>query len=67
VNGHGIPIKYWGEFFKKLKTRSKNSAWDSIKVEWGNWKVSGEHDCAELMGSTQFLVYCRGTAVLSKR
>jgi hypothetical protein len=29
--------------------------------------VSGEYDCAELMGSTQFLVYCRGTAVLSER
>ncbi|KAG1887561.1 hypothetical protein F4604DRAFT_1916351 [Suillus subluteus] len=26
VNGRGIPIKYWGEFFKKSKTRSENSA-----------------------------------------
>ncbi|KAG2082480.1 uncharacterized protein F5147DRAFT_660488 [Suillus discolor] len=42
VNGRGIPIKYWGEFFKKSKTRSENSAWDSIKVEWGNWKFIAE-------------------------
>lgn len=42
VNGRGIPIKYWGEFFKKSKTRGRNSAWDSIKVEWGNWKFIAE-------------------------
>jgi len=43
VNGHGIPIKYWGEFFKKSKGRAlSHSAWDSIKVEWGNWKVCCE-------------------------
>jgi len=40
VNGRGIPVKYWGEFFKKSKTRGENSAWDLMKVEWGNWKVS---------------------------
>jgi hypothetical protein len=40
VNGRGIPVKFWGEFFKKSKTRMEFSAWDSIKVEWGNWKVS---------------------------
>jgi hypothetical protein len=42
VNGRGnsIPVKYWGEFFKKSKAHGRNSAWDSIKVEWGNWKVS---------------------------
>ncbi|KAG2130468.1 uncharacterized protein EDB93DRAFT_1069545, partial [Suillus bovinus] len=42
VNGCGIPIKYWGEFFKKSKIRSENSAWDSIKVELGNWKFITE-------------------------
>ncbi|KAG2352427.1 hypothetical protein BDR07DRAFT_1498363 [Suillus spraguei] len=37
VNGRGIPVKYWGEFFKKSKGRA-HSVWDSIKVEWGNCK-----------------------------
>ncbi|OAX32032.1 hypothetical protein K503DRAFT_777073 [Rhizopogon vinicolor AM-OR11-026] len=43
VNGHGIPVKYWGEFFKKSKTHGGNSAWDSIKVEWGNRKMCHNH------------------------
>lgn len=38
VNGRGIPVKYWGEFFKKSKGRAR-SVWDSIKVKWSNWKV----------------------------
>ncbi|KAJ8593715.1 hypothetical protein M405DRAFT_699270, partial [Rhizopogon salebrosus TDB-379] len=42
VNGRGIPVKFWGEFFKKSKTRMEFSAWDSIKVEWGNWKFIAE-------------------------
>jgi hypothetical protein len=38
VNGHGIPVKYWGEFYKKGKG-VKTAAWDVLRVEWGNWKV----------------------------
>jgi hypothetical protein len=38
VDGCWIPVKYWGEFFKKSKGHA-HSVWDSIKVEWGNWKV----------------------------
>ncbi|KAG2368462.1 hypothetical protein BDR07DRAFT_1372225 [Suillus spraguei] len=41
VNGRGIPVKYWGEFFKKSKGRA-HSVWDSIKVEWGNCKFIAE-------------------------
>ncbi|KAG1748445.1 uncharacterized protein EDB91DRAFT_1079400 [Suillus paluster] len=29
VNGHGIPIKYWGEFYKKGKG-VKTAAWDAL-------------------------------------
>ncbi|KAG2036603.1 hypothetical protein BDR03DRAFT_982886 [Suillus americanus] len=36
-----IPVKYWGEFFKKSKGHA-HSVWDSIKVEWGNWKFIAE-------------------------
>ena len=38
VNGHGIPVKYWPEFYKKGKG-AKTSAWQALRVEWGNWKV----------------------------
>lgn len=38
VNGRGIPVKYWGEFYKKGKG-VKTAAWDALRVEWGNWKV----------------------------
>jgi hypothetical protein len=39
VNGHGIPIKYWPEFYQ-AKKGFKSGAWKAIRVEWGNWKVS---------------------------
>ncbi|KIJ07551.1 hypothetical protein PAXINDRAFT_182450 [Paxillus involutus ATCC 200175] len=41
VNGHGIPIKHWGQFYKKTKG-VKGSAWQAIRVEWGNWKFIAE-------------------------
>ncbi|KAG1875821.1 hypothetical protein F4604DRAFT_1680686 [Suillus subluteus] len=37
VGGRGIPVKYWGEFYKRGKG-VKNTAWDALRVEWGNWK-----------------------------
>ena len=41
INGRGIPIKHWADVYKALKrTKVKPRAWDVIKVEWGNWKVS---------------------------
>ena len=39
VNGRGIPIKYWPEFYK-AKKGFKAGAWKAIRVEWGNWKVN---------------------------
>lgn len=39
VNGRGIPIKYWPEFYQ-AKKGFKSGAWKAIRVEWGNWKVS---------------------------
>ncbi|KAG1749365.1 hypothetical protein EDB19DRAFT_1825584 [Suillus lakei] len=41
VNGCGIPVKYWGEFYKKGKG-VKTAAWDALQVEWGNWKFIAE-------------------------
>ncbi|KAH7910370.1 hypothetical protein BJ138DRAFT_1153062 [Hygrophoropsis aurantiaca] len=41
VNGRGIPIKYWGEFYKKCKG-AKKTAWDALRSEWGNWKFIAE-------------------------
>ncbi|KAG1892992.1 uncharacterized protein F5891DRAFT_1196959 [Suillus fuscotomentosus] len=41
VNGRGIPVKYWGEFYKKGKG-VKTAAWDALRVEWGNWKFIAE-------------------------
>jgi hypothetical protein len=38
VNGRGIPIKYWPEFYQ-AKRGFKAGAWKAIRVEWGNWKV----------------------------
>jgi hypothetical protein len=38
VNGRGIPVKYWPEFYKKGKG-AKTSTWQALRVEWGNWKV----------------------------
>ncbi|KAG1823639.1 uncharacterized protein BJ212DRAFT_1296217 [Suillus subaureus] len=37
VGGRGIPVKYWGEFYKRAKG-VKTTAWDALRVEWGNWK-----------------------------
>ncbi|KAG1886885.1 uncharacterized protein F5891DRAFT_1200534 [Suillus fuscotomentosus] len=41
VGGRGIPVKYWGEFYKRGKG-VKNTAWDALRVEWGNWKFIAE-------------------------
>ncbi|KAH7907201.1 hypothetical protein BJ138DRAFT_987513, partial [Hygrophoropsis aurantiaca] len=37
VNGRKIPVKYWGQFYKKTKG-AKVTAWSTIRNEWGNWK-----------------------------
>ena len=39
VNGHGIPIKHWGQFYKKA-AGAKGTAWDALKTKWSKWKVS---------------------------
>ncbi|KAG2745160.1 hypothetical protein P692DRAFT_20837017 [Suillus brevipes Sb2] len=41
VGGRGIPVKHWGEFYKRGKG-VKNTAWDALRVEWGNWKFIAE-------------------------
>jgi hypothetical protein len=33
VNGHSIPIKHWGQFYKKA-TGAKGTAWDALKMKW---------------------------------
>ena len=38
VDGHGIPIKHWECLYTK-RVGIKEHAWDSIRVQWGNWKV----------------------------
>lgn len=45
VGGRGIPIKHWGEFYKRTKG-IKSTAWDALRVEWGNWKVCSLFSCA---------------------
>ncbi|KAG1793661.1 uncharacterized protein HD556DRAFT_1443451 [Suillus plorans] len=35
------PIKHWGEFYKRAKG-IKSTAWDALRVEWGNWKFIAE-------------------------
>ncbi|KAG1901624.1 uncharacterized protein F5891DRAFT_1187498 [Suillus fuscotomentosus] len=37
VGGRGIPVKHWGGFYKRAKG-VKTTAWDALRVEWGNWK-----------------------------
>ncbi|KAG1863695.1 hypothetical protein F4604DRAFT_1929109 [Suillus subluteus] len=45
VGGCGIPVKYWGEFYKRAKG-AKTTAWDALRVEWGNWKfIAEERQC----------------------
>jgi hypothetical protein len=39
VNGRGIPIKHWPQFYQ-AKKGFKSGAWKAIRVEWGNWKVN---------------------------
>ncbi|KAG2108109.1 hypothetical protein BD769DRAFT_1675369 [Suillus cothurnatus] len=41
INGRRIPVKYWGEFYKKGKG-VRPAAWDALRVEWGNWKFIAE-------------------------
>lgn len=38
VNGRGIPVKHWGQFYKKA-VGAKEAAWDALKSKWGKWKV----------------------------
>lgn len=52
VNGRGIPIKYWPEFYQ-AKKGFKSGAWKAIRVEWGNWKVS-----IHFTSSVQALTLC---------
>ncbi|KAG1787536.1 uncharacterized protein HD556DRAFT_1312722 [Suillus plorans] len=43
VNGHGIPIKFWGDVYKKC-TGQNSKAWALQKVQWGQWKfIMEEH------------------------
>ncbi|KAG2052051.1 hypothetical protein BDR06DRAFT_973412 [Suillus hirtellus] len=45
VGGCRIPVKYWGEFYKRAKG-VKTTAWDALRVEWGNWKfIAEERQC----------------------
>ncbi|KAG0702939.1 hypothetical protein DFH29DRAFT_874793 [Suillus ampliporus] len=37
VNGRGIPIKYWGEVYKKCAGEN-SKAWALRKVQWRQWK-----------------------------
>ncbi|KAG2113229.1 hypothetical protein DEU56DRAFT_919729 [Suillus clintonianus] len=37
VNGRGIPVKYWGEVYKKCAGEN-SKAWALRKVQWGQWK-----------------------------
>ncbi|KAG1877245.1 hypothetical protein F4604DRAFT_1924320 [Suillus subluteus] len=37
VNGRGIPIKFWGDVYKKC-TGQNSKAWALRKVQWGQWK-----------------------------
>ncbi|KAG1873455.1 hypothetical protein C8R48DRAFT_769887 [Suillus tomentosus] len=37
VNGNGIPIKFWGDVYKKC-TGQNSKAWALRKVQWGQWK-----------------------------
>jgi uncharacterized membrane-anchored protein len=39
VNGRPIPIKHWGDVYKKC-TGENGKAWALRKVQWGQWKVS---------------------------
>lgn len=39
VNGRGIPVKFWGDVYKKC-TGQNSKAWALRKVQWGQWKVS---------------------------
>ncbi|KAF8837722.1 hypothetical protein BDN67DRAFT_1013666 [Paxillus ammoniavirescens] len=37
INGRSIPIKHWGQFYKKV-VGAKEAAWDALKSKWGKWK-----------------------------
>lgn len=41
IDGNGIPLKYWPDVYKGLgRLGLKCRAWELVKVEWCNWKVS---------------------------
>lgn len=67
VGGRGIPVKHWGEFYKRGKG-VKNTAWDALRVEWGNWKVCSHLSCTATPSPFSNLtpVHCRGTPALSR-
>ncbi|KAJ8588834.1 hypothetical protein M405DRAFT_862618 [Rhizopogon salebrosus TDB-379] len=59
VNGRGTPVKFWGEFFKKSKTRMGFSAWDCIT------EVEGNLDHPDANGAFRYLKRSQ-THILSK-
>ena len=67
VNGRGIPVKYWGEFYKRGKG-VKVTAWDALRVEWGNWKVSTTTNSSSCTCTSMCCppVHCRGASNISR-
>ncbi|TDL16528.1 hypothetical protein BD410DRAFT_795296 [Rickenella mellea] len=47
VNGRGIAVKFWPEFYMRSKG-SRTHAWDALKGEWGKWKyIADERDSCD--------------------
>ncbi|KAF9241065.1 hypothetical protein BU15DRAFT_73548 [Melanogaster broomeanus] len=58
VNGRGIPVKHWGQFYKKV-VGAKEAAWDALKSKWGKWKfIVSERENAYVINkfSTEYTI-----------
>ncbi|KAG1896037.1 uncharacterized protein F5891DRAFT_1193475 [Suillus fuscotomentosus] len=52
VNRNGIPIKFWGDVYKKC-TGQNSKAWALRKVQWGQWKFIME-ECLRFASDDAF-------------
>ena len=43
INNRGIALKFWPKFYQKKNHIGNGHIWNSIKMMWGNWKVSNNY------------------------
>ena len=54
INNRGIALKFWPEFYQKKNHIGNGHIWNSIKMMWGNWKVSDTYQLSPSYDSPSY-------------